>query len=218
MFGKILNTERARLDKVLEFEAIKTLIIALGCGIGDSIDYEKLRYHRIILMSDADVDGSHIRTLMLTFLFRYLPDVLSRGYVYIAQPPLYRIQKGKEVHYAYDEAEKNVVLKGMGGVKTDEATEKAEDESPAAESVLDDEIKPAKKSPGIYIQRYKGLGEMNAEQLWDTTMNPEIRVLKQVTMDDATLADEVFTMLMGDEVAPRKRFIQTNAKQAMLDV
>jgi DNA gyrase subunit B len=216
MFGKILNTERARLDKVLEFEAIKTLIIALGCGIGDTVDYEKLRYHRVILMSDADVDGSHIRTLMLTFLFRYLPEVLTRGYVYIAQPPLFRIQKGKEVLFAYNDAEKDQIMKQMGGNQIVEIaeTETAEPEEYSENS----EAKPAKRAPAINIQRYKGLGEMNAEQLWDTTMNPEVRILKHVTMDDAVAADEVFTMLMGPEVPPRKRFIQTHAKQAILDV
>ncbi|TSC87417.1 MAG: DNA gyrase subunit B [Microgenomates group bacterium Gr01-1014_7] len=185
--GKILNTERARLDKILEFEEIKALVIALGTGIGDTVDYERTRYHRIIIMTDADVDGEHIRTLLLTFFFRYLPEIINKGYMYIAQPPLYKIQKGKDVHYAYSDEEKIAVLKGYSG-------------------------------DNVIIQRYKGLGEMNPDQLWETTMNPENRVLKQVTNDDAELADEVFTMLMGDEVPPRKRFIQTHAKQAILDV
>lgn len=185
--GKILNTERARLDKILEFEEIKSLVIALGTGIGDIISYDKLRYHRIILMTDADVDGSHIRTLLLTFFFRYLPELITRGYIYIAQPPLYKIQKGKEVHYAYSDEERDSIVKKIGN------------------GVLN-------------IQRYKGLGEMNPEQLWETTMNPQNRVLKQVNIEDAALADEVFTMLMGDEVPPRKRFIQTHAKQAILDI
>lgn len=185
--GKILNTERARLDKILEFEEIKALVIALGTGIGDIISYDKLRYHRIILMTDADVDGSHIRTLLLTFFFRYLPELITRGYVYIAQPPLYKIQRGKDSYYAYSDEEKDSIVKKIGN------------------GVLN-------------IQRYKGLGEMNPEQLWETTMNPENRVLKQVGVEDAALADEVFTMLMGDEVPPRKRFIQTHAKQAILDI
>ncbi len=184
--GKILNTERARLDKVLEFEEIRALVIALGTGIGDTVNYEKTRYHRIILMTDADVDGEHIRTLLLTFFFRYLPEIINKGYMYIAQPPLYKIQKGKEIHYAYSDEEKAETLKKVG--------------------------------EGVIISRYKGLGEMNPDQLWETTMNPENRVLKQVTVEDAAGADEVFTMLMGDEVPPRKRFIQTHAKQAILDI
>lgn len=188
--GKILNTERARLDKVLEFEEIKALVIALGTGIGDNIDYNKSRYHRIVLMTDADVDGAHIATLLLTFFFRYLPELLNKGYIYIAKPPLYKVQRGKEFHYAYSDPERDQILKDMRTVKTE----------------------------GIIIQRYKGLGEMNPDQLWETTMNPESRVLKQVTIEDAAATDEVFAMLMGEEVPPRKKFIQTNAKQATLDV
>lgn len=207
--GKILNTERARLDKILEFEEIKTLVIALGTGIGDIVSYDKLRYHRIIIMTDADVDGSHIRTLLLTFFFRYLPELLTRGHIYIAQPPLFKIQKGKEVFYAYSDPERDSILKRLkiSGQITDDVVLQAPDEQPAA-----------KKTPNVNIQRYKGLGEMNSDQLWETTMDPNVRILKQVTVDDATAADETFTMLMGDEVAPRKRFIQTNAKQAILDV
>ncbi|MBI4038177.1 DNA topoisomerase (ATP-hydrolyzing) subunit B [Candidatus Daviesbacteria bacterium] len=185
--GKILNTERARLDKILEFEEIKALVIALGTGIGDSVNYEKTRYHRIIIMTDADVDGEHIRTLLLTFFFRYLPEIITKGYMYIAQPPLFKIQKGKEVNYAYSDEERNHLLKQM-------------------------------KGDSAIIQRYKGLGEMNPDQLWETTMNPEQRVLKQVNIEDASEADEVFTMLMGDEVPPRKHFIQTHAKLATLDI
>ena len=188
--GKILNTERARLDKVLGFEEIKALVIALGTGIGDSIDYNKARYHRVILMTDADVDGAHIQTLLLTFIFRYLPDLLTRGYVYVAQPPLYKLQRGKEINYAYSDEQKEQITKQMANGKPD----------------------------SINISRYKGLGEMNPEQLWETTMNPENRVLKQVTVEDAAATDEVFSMLMGPEVPPRKKFIQTNAKQAILDV
>ncbi|HCB22777.1 DNA gyrase subunit B [Candidatus Daviesbacteria bacterium RIFCSPLOWO2_01_FULL_38_10] len=184
--GKILNTERARLDKILEFEEIKALVIALGTGIGDTVDYGRTRYHRIIIMTDADVDGEHIRTLLLTFFFRYLPEIITKGYMYIAQPPLYKIQKGKELNYAYSDEEKETVLKKIGD--------------------------------GSIISRYKGLGEMNPDQLWETTMNPENRVLKQVTNEDVVAADEVFTMLMGDEVPPRKRFIQTHAKMATLDI
>lgn len=215
--GKILNTERARLDKILEFEEIKCLVIALGTGIGDIVQYDKVRYHRIIIMTDADVDGSHIRTLLLTFIFRYLPDLITRGYIYIAQPPLFKVQKGKEIQYAYSDAERDaILLKIRGGVKekvlTDDVVLPTEGEA-AAEEVI-----APKKTSNIIVQRYKGLGEMNPDQLWETTMNPENRVLKQVTIDDAEKADEVFTMLMGDEVPPRKRFIQTHAKQAILDI
>lgn len=214
--GKILNTERARLDKILEFEEIKALVIALGTGIGDIVQYDKVRYHRIILMTDADVDGSHIRTLLLTFIFRYLPELITRGYIYIAQPPLFKVQKGKEIHYAYTEEEQAaILLKIRGGAKdklTDDVVLPTEGEAAAQD------MSPVKKTSNIIIQRYKGLGEMNPEQLWETTMNPENRVLKQITVDDAEKADEVFTMLMGDEVPPRKRFIQTHAKQAILDI
>ncbi len=221
--GKILNTERARLDKILEFEEIKALVIALGTGIGDTTDYNKVRYHRIILMTDADVDGAHIRTLLLTFFFRYLPELITRGYIYIAQPPLFKIQKGKEVHYAYNDAQRDAIFKQLG-VKS-----QPKEETPAvsAEGALDGEVAAdeavvdaaaPKKRDGVMTQRYKGLGEMNPEQLWETTMDPENRLLKRVTIDDAAGADEVFTMLMGQEVPPRKRFIQTNARNANLDV
>jgi len=229
MFGKILNTEKARLDKVLEFEAIKTLIIALGTGIGDTVNYDKVRYHRIILMADADVDGSHIRTLLLTFIFRYLPELLTRGYIYIAQPPLYRIQKGKEVFYAYTDAQRDIILAQIKTPKNSLSADRQDKTAEAVASVVegaedaevpqaDDTNAATKKIPGIYIQRYKGLGEMTKDQLWETTMNPENRILKKVSVDDAVLADEVFVMLMGDQVPPRKRFIQTHAKQAILDV
>jgi len=187
--GKILNTERARLDKIIEFEELKNLIIALGMGIGESINHDKLRYHRIIIMTDADVDGEHIETLLLTFVYRHLPDLIKNGYLYIAQPPLYKLQRGKDIKYAYSDEEKDKTFKAM---KVGNAV--------------------------INIQRYKGLGEMNADQLWETTMNPKNRILKQVRIDDAEEADAVFTMLMGDEVPPRKEFIVTNSKMATLDI
>ena len=186
--GKILNTERARLDKILEFEEIKTLIIALGTGIGDTVNIDKIRYHRVVIMTDADVDGEHIRTLLLTFFFRYLPQIIERGYLYIAQPPLYKITSGKELYYAYSDEEKDQTLK----IKTN--------------------------GRSSTIQRYKGLGEMNPEQLWETTMNPTSRTMKKVNIEDAAEADRVFSMLMGNEVPPRKRFIQTHAKMATLDI
>lgn len=195
--GKILNTERARLDKVIQFEEIKDLIIALGAGIGDTLKPEKLRYHRIIIMTDADVDGEHIRTLLLTFFFRYLSVVIERGYMYIAQPPLYKITRGKDIQYAYSDEGKDQILANKSKQRDTE---------------------PAGPRGNVSIQRYKGLGEMNPEQLWETTMNPEARILKKVTMEDATKADEVFNMLMGEEVPPRKKFIQTHAKYATLDI
>ena len=219
--GKILNVERARLDKILEFEEIKCLVIALGTGIGDTVDYSKTRYHRVIIMTDADVDGEHIRTLLLTFFFRYLPEVITRGYMYIAQPPLFKIQKGKEIHYAYSDEERDGILKEMRVGKTSSVIptpSEASGQAPLSESEAILSSDDVKKTPGIIIQRYKGLGEMNPDQLWETTMNPENRVLKQVTIEDSVAADEVFTMLMGDEVPPRKRFIQTHAKMATLDI
>ncbi len=188
LWGKILNVEKARLDKMLGHDAIKALITALGAGISDMWDTGKLRYHRIIIMTDADVDGSHIRTLLLTFFFRQMPQLISGGYLYIAQPPLYRIGTGKQQIWAYDDAALAAALKQIGKEK-------------------------------VPIQRYKGLGEMNPEQLWDTTMNPETRTLLQVTIEDALAADETFDMLMGNNVPPRRRFIQTHAKNVRnLDV
>ena len=226
--GKILNTERARLDKVLEFEEIRALVIALGTGIGETANYEKARYHRIVLMTDADVDGAHIRTLLLTFLYRYLPEVITRGYVYIAQPPLYKIQKGKEINYAYSDEERDGILKSIKGSQVQKDSEKlseSEDQISGDSDLSDNTDAPSpsefsgkSKASNVIISRYKGLGEMNPEQLWETTMDPEKRVMKQITIEDAEQADEVFTMLMGDDVPPRKRFIQTHAKQAILDI
>lgn len=191
--GKILNTEKAYLDKVLAFKELKDLVVALGMGIGETVNYQKLRYHKIIIMTDADVDGEHIRTLVLTFFFRHLPDVVKKGHLYIAQPPLYKIQVGKQINYVFSEEEKNKIL------------EKYHQSSNTNDN-------------RIIIQRYKGLGEMNPEQLWETTMNPANRILKQVTISDAEEADWVFSMLMGEEVAPRKKFIITHAKMANLDL
>lgn len=185
--GKILNTERAQLDKIVQFEELKDLIIALGMGIGETMNSEKIRYHRIIIMCDADVDGEHIQTLLLTFFFRHMRPIIENGYLYIAMPPLFRIQSGKEVNYAFDDNEMAKISAKYSG-------------------------------KNITIQRYKGLGEMNPEQLWETTMNPETRMLKQVNIQDAAEADQTFTMLMGEEVPPRKRFIQTHAASATLDI
>jgi len=188
--GKILNTERARLDKVIESESVKDLIVALGMGIGESLDIKKLRYHRIIIMTDADVDGAHIATLLLTLFFRHTTPVFEQGYVYLAIPPLYKVSHGSVNKYVYSDAEKDKYIATLTAV---------------------DQKK-------VGIQRYKGLGEMNPEQLWETTMNPATRTLKQISIQDAIHADEVFTTLMGSEVAPRKKFIQTHATDANLDI
>ena len=186
--GKLLNVEKARLDKVLSSENIRPLIIALGAGIGESFDIAKLRYHRIIIMTDADVDGAHIRTLLLTFFYRHMPEVIDAGYLYIAQPPLYRVSTGKVTKYAQSEKERERIVKEFN-VKN------------------------------LSVQRFKGLGEMNADQLWDTTMNPESRLLLRVDGENAALADEIFTMLMGEKVAPRKDFIKAEARKVQnLDV
>lgn len=205
--GKILNVERARLDKMLSFKEIKSLIIALGAAIGDAFDEKRLRYHRIVIMTDADVDGAHIRTLLLTLFFRYFPVLIERGYLYIATPPLYRVQSGKAFRYAYSDEEKDKLTAEFRRQKQERKKEKAVaggKEVKEEESV--EEIK------GIEIQRYKGLGEMNPDQLWTTTMDPEMRIMKQVMVADAAEADRIFDILMGDEVMPRKKFIQTHAK------
>ncbi len=189
--GKILNTERARLDKIVAFEELKNLVIALGAGIGDTFNPAKLRYHRIILMNDADVDGEHITTLGLTFFFRHIPQIIQQGYLYIAMPPLFKVTSGKNTQYVYTEQERDTAIEA---------------------------VKAGNPKATISVQRYKGLGEMNPEQLWETTMNPELRMLKRVSIDDAEAADTTFTTLMGDEVAPRKKFIQSHAQLAELDV
>ena len=182
--GKILNVEKQRLDRILNSDTIRSMITAFGAGIGKDFDEEKLRYNRIIIMTDADVDGAHIRTLLLTFFYRYMRPLIDGGHVYIAQPPLYKISKGKREEYAYSNEELDKILEDFGG-----------------------------KDNSINIQRYKGLGEMNANQLWDTTMDPEHRILLKATVEDAIAADEIFTILMGDKVEPRREFIQKNAKK-----
>ena len=185
LWGKMLNVEKARLDKVYGNDKLTPVILALGCGIGEEFVLSKLRYHKIFIMADADVDGSHICTLMLTFFFRYMRPLIEAGYVYIAQPPLFKVQKGSTVRYAYNDEEMAQLSKEM---------------------------------PGARVNRYKGLGEMNPDQLWETTMNPDNRVIVQITIEDAEKADEAFTILMGDQVEPRRRFIEANAKYATLDV
>jgi len=187
--GKILNVEKARLEKILSSEEIKNMITAFGCGVGPDFDIEKLRYHKIIIMTDADVDGAHIRTLLLTFFYRYMTPLIEGGYVYAAQPPLFMTKKGKDVHYTYSEREQEKLMAQLSE-------------------------KPGKAD----IQRYKGLGEMDFHQLWETTMDYNTRILKQITLEDTTAADEIFTTLMGDKVAPRKQFIESNAKYATIDI
>lgn len=208
--GKILNVERARMNKVIAFQEIRALIIALGTAIAEEFDISRLRYHRIIIMTDADVDGAHIRTLLLTLFFRYFPEIIQNGYLYIAQPPLYKIQKGRESRYAYSDAEKEKIIDELKKVKIEETVKKEPTEE-AAEEIIS-EAAPEKKLAGINIQRYKGLGEMNPGQLWETTMDPKTRMMKQVTINDAKEADKIFDILMGAEVLPRKKFIQTHAK------
>ena len=180
LWGKMINVEKARIDKVYGNEKLTPVVIALGCGLGEEIDLEKLRYHKVVIMADADVDGQHIRTLLLTFFFRFMRPLIEEGHIYIAMPPLYKISKGNQAKYAYDEEEREAIIAQFGG--------------------------------NYKIQRYKGLGEMNAEQLWETTLNPENRVMIKVSMEDAQKADETFTMLMGDKVGPRREFIEKNAK------
>ena len=185
--GKILNVEKARLDKMLGNDEVRTIITALGTGIGAGVfDISKLRYHKVIIMTDADVDGSHIRTLILTLFFRHFREIIEQGYMYIAEPPLYRVKKGKQEVYAYSEEMKDSLVEQMG-------------------------------QKSVYVQRYKGLGEMNPEQLWETTMNPDSRTMTRVSVEDAAEADHIFTILMGDEVEPRRRFIQDNATQIKME-
>ncbi len=210
--GKILNIERARLDKMLASEQIKNLVVAMGTAIGDIFDLSKLRYHKIIIATDADVDGAHIRTLLLTLMYRHFRPVVDGGFLYIAQPPLFKIKKGKEVHYAYSDAER---IK-YAGADTPLEAEEVEPEEVEGEEVPE-EVKK-KRATKITVQRYKGLGEMNSEELWETTMDPAKRILKQVTIEDAVEADIVFDMLMGTDVPARKSFIQSHAKEATLDI
>ena len=217
--GKILNVERARLDKILAFSEIRALVIAMGAGIGEEFNIEKLRYHKIVIMTDADVDGAHIRTLLLTFFYRHYLPIIESGYLYIAEPPLFRVQKGKQIYYAFAEKERDVIVKELMAA-ADERKEKKDGKKKDAkqEEGTEEEVKEGEdvgvgeNVKGINIQRYKGLGEMNPEQLWDTTMDPTKRHMRKVTIDDATEADIVFDLLMGAEVAPRKHFIQTRAR------
>ncbi len=223
--GKILNVERARLDRMLASTEIKALVIALGTAIGDIFDINKLRYHKVIIATDADVDGAHIRTLLLTLFYRHFRPVIEGGFIYVAQPPLYKISRGKEAHYAFSDEEKFLTLKEMGVEPevAEEISEESDTSSNEAQEEQEEETETEattikKKTTRVSIQRYKGLGEMNPEELWETTMNPENRVLKQVTVDDAQDADLVFDTLMGTDVTARKSFIQSNARMAELDI
>ena len=180
LWGKMLNVEKSRIDKVIGNDKLTPVVLALGTGIGEDFDISKLRYNKIVIMADADVDGAHIRTLLLTFFFRYMRPLIDAGHIYIAQPPLYKLSKGKRHEYAFSDEERDAIIEDMGG--------------------------------SCDIQRYKGLGEMDAEQLWETTMNPEFRTMLRVTLEDAIQADETFSILMGDKVEPRKEFIEKNAK------
>ncbi len=210
--GKVLNVERARLDKILANNELKSLIIALGTNIGEAFDITKLRYHRIVIMTDADVDGSHIRTLLLTFFYRYFPDLINQNHIFIAQPPLYSIKHGKSMKYAYNDEEKERILKDLGATKAEKKSKKDEPVDENAEGEEEGVETLVVGGSKVNIQRYKGLGEMNPEQLWETTMNPENRLMKQVNVLDAQQANETFEILMGDDVEQRKKFIQTHAK------
>ncbi len=212
--GKILNIERARLDRMLGSEQIKNLVVAIGTAIGDTFDIAKLRYHKIIIATDADVDGAHIRTLLLTLFYRYFRPLLDGGYIYIAQPPLYKVKRGKEILYFYSEEEKTKIL-GKDELPLEEAV--SEETVEADAETEEENPKDAKKSAKLHVQRYKGLGEMNSEELWETTMDQSRRVLKRVNITDAQEADKIFDMLMGTDVPARKSFIQSNAQKANID-
>ncbi|HEY4504910.1 MAG TPA: DNA topoisomerase subunit B [Candidatus Paceibacterota bacterium] len=207
--GKILNVERARLDKMLASQEIKNIIIALGAAIGDAFNIEKLRYHKIVIATDADVDGSHIRTLLLTLFYRHFRPLVDGGFIFIAQPPLYKISKGKEIHYAYSDDDKTKIIGKPADTEIQTEDEEFTEPSNVPRPVFSSKVR---------VQRYKGLGEMNPSELWETTMDPKRRILKQVTVDDAAVADKTFEVLLGDEVEPRRLFIQANAKYAQIDV
>lgn len=211
--GKILNVEKAKMNKILENQEIQTIISAIGAGIGEDFNAEKSRYGKIILMTDADVDGSHIRTLLLTFFYRHMKELITAGKIYIAQPPLYKIKKGKEEYYAFDDEERDKILKR---IRTDKKSK--EEKIETEEEVVEENETNEQTTKGINISRYKGLGEMNPEQLWSTTMNPETRTVLQVNLESAAAADKIFETLMGDAVEPRRAFIEKHAKYANLDI
>jgi DNA gyrase subunit B len=213
--GKILNVEKAKINKILENTEIQAMISAIGAGIGEEFNSEKARYGKIILMTDADVDGSHIRTLLLTFLYRHMKELITDGKVYIAQPPLYKLKKGKEELYAFDDDERDKILKRFKS----ESKGKEEPEVVLNEGEEAEEAGTGTQTTkGVLISRYKGLGEMNPEQLWSTTMNPETRTVLQINLESAAAADKIFETLMGDAVEPRRAFIEKHAKYANLDI
>jgi DNA gyrase subunit B len=198
---------------MLSSDEIKALIVAMGAGIGDELNIDKIRYHKIVIMTDADVDGAHIRTLLLTFIYRHYPEIIQRGYLYIAQPPLYAISKGKKKYYAYTDTEKDLLMNKLAGQPLESEPKAEIEEEGGSEGEVESSDDTKKSKNGYSIQRYKGLGEMNPTQLWETTMDPDQRVMLKVTIEDAEKVDQIFSMLMGDEVPPRKHFIQTHAKK-----
>lgn len=216
--GKILNVERARLDKMLANKEIKALVIALGTSIGETFDIDKIRYNKIIIATDADVDGSHIRILALTLFYRYFRELIDAGHIYIAMPPLYKVQHGRQAHFVYNDEDKEALLKKLGVTVSATPDESESEEGENPEGSEEEAETKQKNNKRVSLQRYKGLGEMNADELWETTMDPERRLLKQVTIEDASEADKIFDTLMGSEVPPRKAFIQANAKLADVDI
>jgi DNA gyrase subunit B len=210
--GKIINVEKARMIKVLNNNEIATMITAIGTGVGEEFDIKRLRYGKIVVMTDADVDGNHISCLLLTFFYRFMPQLIETGRICLAMPPLYKIEKHKKIIYAYNDEEKAKILKEFGAGGATEAVASGGSAGEKKEEGVETKEETAEGGRGITIQRYKGLGEMNPIQLWDTTMNPAVRMLKQVRIEDAVQADEVFSMLMGEEVEPRKDFILSHAK------
>ncbi|MEP7218489.1 MAG: toprim domain-containing protein, partial [Bacteroidota bacterium] len=206
--GKVLNVQRARLNRVLENEEIRAIFTALGMGFGETLDITKARYGKVILMADADVDGSHIRTLLLTLFFNYMRELIEAGKIYLAMPPLYKLKKGKTELYAFDDAERDEIIARIRRDSANRAANKDEEQEPV---VIDDDG-ASKTKDGIMISRFKGLGEMNPEQLWSTTMNPETRTLQQVSIENAQSAAHIFETLMGDAVEPRRQFIERNAR------
>jgi DNA gyrase subunit B len=215
--GKILNIERARLDRMLDSEQIKNLVVALGAAIGDTFDIEKLRYHKIIIATDADVDGAHIRTLLLTLFYRHFRPLIDGGHICIAQPPLYKVKLGKEIHYFYSEEEKASFFK-KSKISDTEIEEVDESEENVVAENNNSNVNNLTKAPKVSVQRYKGLGEMNSDELWETTMDPTRRMMKRVTVEDGQDADHIFDMLMGTDVPARKAFIQSNARLANIDI
>ena len=219
LWGKMLNVEKVRPEKVMNNDKLEPVIASLGAGFGKDFNIDKLRYHKIIIMADADVDGSHIRTLLLTFFFRYMPQLIENGYVYLAMPPLYKVQKGKKAFYAYSDEERDRILAELRKEDPDAVVEKESEENEEEENTAEEAAADTKKKKSkIDVQRYKGLGEMDGKQLWETTMDPANRKMRVVTIPDAIAADKIFSVCMGEEVEPRRRFIESNSSYANLDI